>query len=461
MVAACHKQQLDNCNDRYVDVLSSMNQRKPSTNLHVQLDAMRKLLRRRASEGRLDDAVALLQKALQLVDHNNIDRSLQQAGQQYTDEVTDLVKQDIDYVEEHASGIEARREHYEYGSEEHTDQDRLGNTDKQPELSVTTPPSIASAHTSDLSLGKGESEDTTSSDEASVSHDEEPDFIADELAIDDFEADTNGVLETVVSDPSYGAPITHDFDAIDEYLYDFDETASREELSADIQTGGPVDRRIRAMQVASDLGAQYGWEGPEIELLADVFEKYGWNKTRESIERRLRDGLLPDELRLAVITRDIWENYSEFSINLDSYSYSYEFLSWPMAVQIVRSFQSYPEPEEIEKFLIDGFSEWSSRQSLMSTYSSYFEYISNRLRFPDPKLLASPSATLDADYDPYEDDFFSGAYAGLNTPEYQDLVKYELIPDIWVDPFTIAIRSEDKDVEDTDGTETEVNDNDK
>lgn len=460
MVTACHKQPLDNCNGRYVDALSSMNQKKPSTNLHVQLDAMRKLVRRRALEGRLDDAVALLQKALQLVEHNNIDRSLGQAGQQYTDDVVDLAKQDVDYVEEHASGIEARREHYEFGSEELTDQDRLGNTDKQPEFSGAPSPNVASTHPSDLSSDTIVDEETASSDEVSAPHNEETDFIPDEPATDEFEADTNGFLDTAVSEPRHGTPIIHDFDTIDEYLYDFDETASRDELSTDIQTGGAIDRRIRAMQVASDLGAQYGWEGQEIELLADVFGKYGWNKTRESIERQLRHGLLADELRLAVITRDIWENYSEFSINLDSYGYSYEFLSWPMAVQIVRSFRSYPEPEEIEKFLIDAFCEWSSRRSLMSTYSSYFEYISNRLRFPDPIFLASPSATLDADYDPFEDEFFSGAYAGLNTPEYQDLVRYELIPDIWVDPFAIAIRSKDKDIEDTDGSETEVNDND-
>lgn len=438
-----------------------MSQKKSSTNQREQFDAMRKLLRRRASEGRLDDVVALLQKALLLVENSNIHHLHAQTGHQSTNDVVDFAKQDVDYVEEHASNIEAKREHYEYGSEELSDKDRPDNADKQSELSHVSSLSTDSAHLSDLSSDVIEDKETASNDDVSTSRDEEPGLISDdEPETDEFEADTTDFLDTVVNDPGIAQTITQNFDPIDEYLYDFDETASREELSADIQTGGPIDRRTRAMQVASDLGAQFGWEGPEIELLADVFEKYGWNKTRKSIERQLRRGLLADELMLAVMTRDIWENYSEFSVNLDSYGYSYEFLSWPMAVQIVRSFQSYPEPEEIEKFLIDAFYEWSSRQSLMSTYSSYFEYISNRLRFPDPIFLASPSASLDANFDPYEDDFFSGAYAGLNTPEYQDLVRYELIPDIWVDPFAIAIRSADKEIENTDGSETEVNDND-
>jgi len=107
--------------------------------------------------------------------------------------------------------------------------------------------------------------------------------------------------------------------------------------------------------------------------------------------------------------------------------------------------------------LLDTFLEWSSRSSLGITYHSYFEYLVNRSRFPDAYLLVSPSVTLESDYDPLEDDYFSDRYVGLNTPEYKDLVEYGLIPDTWIDPLAILYKPEI--IEVSENADEEVYDN--
>jgi hypothetical protein len=116
-------------------------------------------------------------------------------------------------------------------------------------------------------------------------------------------------------------------------------------------------------------------------------------------------------------------------------------LSWSLAIKIVRSFHSYPEPEEIEYFFLEAYSEWRSRSSLADRHQSFVDYLISRLSFPNDRFMISPSVTLDIDYDWSEDDYLPGMFSGLNTRTYQDLVEYGLIPDIWVDPNAIVIKS--------------------
>lgn len=233
--------------------------------------------------------------------------------------------------------------------------------------------------------------------------------------------------------------VSQDWEAIDPYLLDYDEEPVNEELDQDVQTDGTIGRRQRALQEAIKLGIQYGWEDSDIYILAEVFEKYWWSSAKRSMVRELEAGLLPEELRLALTTREIWRQYDEFAIHLSGYPYT--VLSWSLAIKIVRSFHSYPEPEEIEYFFLEAYSEWRSRSSLADRHQSFVDYLISRLSFPNDRFMISPSVTLDIDYDWSEDDYLPGMFSGLNTRTYQDLVEYGLIPDIWVDPNAIVIKS--------------------
>jgi hypothetical protein len=175
----------------------------------------------------------------------------------------------------------------------------------------------------------------------------EIDNVFDEIS-DDPETLFGLVVDTILrGSPTDDLSITAGRGAIDEdpYLVDdlpeYDEFPTRDDHK-NVDTEGKLSRRERAHQIAMDLGFRYRWcERNDIELLADVFETYWWSAAKRSMERELDAGLLPEELRLALEVRRVWENYVEFGENFKGYSYP--ILGWPLALEIVRSFNGYPK----------------------------------------------------------------------------------------------------------------------
>jgi len=377
--------------------------------------------------------------------------------------------QDYSYIEKQAREIEAKRERYNYVSDHATSADdshpeTLSNSDdtvsenvdlnekallpdaeqqadRKDAPSSSSPPPQLEAPSNENTAEAEFHDDGSEPENLDVEEFSElPDLEDAVESADDYGEEPGFLAETYEKEASKrSAEVSQDWEAIDPYLLDFDDEPINKELDQDVQIDGTIDRRQRALQEAIKLSTEYGWEDSDIYILAEVFEKYWWNSAKRSMVRELEAGLLPEELRLALITRDIWQQYDEFSINLSGYPYT--ALSWSLAVKIVRSFHSYPEPEEIEHFFLEAYTEWRSRGSLTDRHRSFVDYLISRLSFPNDRYMISPSVTLDIDYDWSDDDYLPGIFDGLNTPQYQDLVEYGLIPDIWVDPNAIMARS--------------------
>jgi len=148
----------------------------------------------------------------------------------------------------------------------------------------------------------------------------------------------------------------------------------------DIQTDGKLSREQRAMQVAIEVGQRFEWDQDGIELLADVFIRYGWSATRKSIETAFEDDLSPEELLLAMEVRELWQESGVFANACIAISSTrpwaaYNVLSWPMALALVRLFAGVPDLDEIELYLNRRLDLWRENASLFRRFPVFSGYL--------------------------------------------------------------------------------------
>lgn len=186
-----------------------------------------------------------------------------------------------------------------------------------------------------------------------------------------------------------------DWQDFDDDLVDIEETGVREDLWPEVETDGRIERSRQALLKAIDLGGEYGWDAEGIQILAGVFERYGWGATRVALERQLQLGLRPFELRQAFVVREIWESYPEFGTASMRYYSSY--LSWPVALMIVRSYECLPEREELEVFLSEAFTRWKWHSHSSHYYSGFLSYLIAAVKHAANFNLIYPEAVFDVD----------------------------------------------------------------
>lgn len=193
-----------------------------------------------------------------------------------------------------------------------------------------------------------------------------------------------------------------EFDGID-----YDEEAMHDDLT-EVDVHNKLTRYQRASQHALSVGVDFNWDEDEINLLTEIFDRYGWNSCQHAIRRELIGGLLPSELFLAEQIRLIWHDYPEFSdFQLESgeRAHRYHKLSWPSALALIRSFTAYPCIEEIEQLLIELYDRWSNSNNLIRRYPAFWRYVDHRsgrhTRYtPDtPWFYADP---IDIDWNEYQ-----------------------------------------------------------
>jgi len=190
---------------------------------------------------------------------------------------------------------------------------------------------------------------------------------------------------SAVSDGSFAHPDSVcNQEWIFEDLEEFQEIVEGEE-AVPVETDGAVSRAERAFQAAEKVGSKSGWGADGICLLAQVFETHGWNGCRRAMERLLEDGLRPEELELARQVREIWTECIELRARVPYSPYgkwqlSYQQLSWPVALGIVRAFGSYADPVEIRETLLELFENWASSPGLIRSFDSFFSYLNHCLQ---------------------------------------------------------------------------------
>lgn len=139
-----------------------------------------------------------------------------------------------------------------------------------------------------------------------------------------------------------------------------------------IDTDVAVTPELRAWQAAADVGEKYDLEKCEIDALTEIFVERGISACRVAVERELSSGTTVEELVLADAVKNIWEEYPEF---YDEFSTSYRTLSWPLALRLIRSFEGYPDIEEIEQLLVRLFEHWRSYKIARRKTTTFGEYL--------------------------------------------------------------------------------------
>ena len=153
----------------------------------------------------------------------------------------------------------------------------------------------------------------------------------------------------------------------------------------DVLVDTDITREHRAYQLAMDAVESHGWSKNEVKLLAQIFEQFGWTFTRQSIIAELETGMSFDEFKLAVEIREIWKANPEFSIGFSLYKshgdYSsclhsiYVNVNWSFCMKIIRSFNSLPDPAEIDQHFLRLYTEWEQYQSKQQRYFSFYSFI--------------------------------------------------------------------------------------
>lgn len=230
----------------------------------------------------------------------------------------------------------------------------------------------------------------------------------------------------------------------DEHIFESDEYDDAPDIGIPVQVvriTDQISRSQRARQQAIEIGEEFNWDKTGIELLTDIFTKYGWNSAKRAMQRELGKGLTPAELQIAAAIREIWCECPEFSINFGwrrlwansvcgASRDHFAVLSWPTAIQLTRLTSSLPDVDEIQHVLDELYALWYSSNRLQNHYPSFHKYLRSWLDFIanqtdlDSFWATSLDEMYECDFDEDDDNFDPGH----TTPKNQILVQFGLIP---------------------------------
>jgi len=140
----------------------------------------------------------------------------------------------------------------------------------------------------------------------------------------------------------------------------------------EVETGGQVSDEERALQMAAFLGEQCELDREEVSLIAEIFAVNGWSACKTAILRELAEGTTVEELYLASQVKELWKEHYEFYSGQVS---NYRVLTWPTALCIIRSFDGYPDPEEVEQMLVRLHDHWRYDDIQRRISKTFNEYI--------------------------------------------------------------------------------------
>lgn len=143
-----------------------------------------------------------------------------------------------------------------------------------------------------------------------------------------------------------------------------------------------LSREDRATQKAAELIGKMNWPISTLPLIQQIFFMSGWGQTRMALEREMEKGMTPGELILATHLKIIWIENDYYWIAFDkngSSKLSQYVLSWPSALLVVRSFDSLPQIEELERFIEVLFEYWYEKPTLKKAFRSFNRFLWYRM----------------------------------------------------------------------------------
>ena len=109
----------------------------------------------------------------------------------------------------------------------------------------------------------------------------------------------------------------------------------------------------RVTQIAAQFIEDHDWPITALPILEEIFQHLGWAATKTALEEMVNNGMNVQELKIAYHIRCIWESSEKYT-----QSSRWKTFSWPMALLIIRSFQNYPQLEEVEVFIERLYDRW-------------------------------------------------------------------------------------------------------
>lgn len=325
----------------------------------------------------------------------------------------------------------------------------------------------AEAATSYLSRCKGEEDDSDSeepdSEEArdySLEQDDWDSWDEEYQESEPYDDSTSGLptseIDIVLEDDGLG-----DFYKTNEYeyLFDIDEVLDAEQLEdpdpQEITKG--LTREQRARQRAADFLMFAGWPNSALRLVQQVFVTSGWGAARIALEREVQKGLTPNELVLASHLKATWAENDCYWLAFErtgSTRLSHHILSWPMALHIVRSYESLPQLEELMTLLDSEYDYWIERPQLTKAFRSFARYL--WFRFSGVKGVLPPGQCFCFSFpEDMELENFSdlGIADSLGYERKQVLESYGFVLDDYR-PSLAPVRTEYQEAWDAEGVET-------
>ena len=264
------------------------------------------------------------------------------------------------------------------------------------------PVDLFSTNATSIAFSENEQSDLFSDDEE-ISLD---DYISDDFEI---EAEEDALIISEIEDIIIEAEFS--WDDLDE----FDELDDQDPINISILTEGKLNRSERARQIATEIIKTYEWGKENLSLLQEVFMENGWAAARVSIEREINKGLLPEELQLALVIRQLWTDSQQYWIsfihvtsNQDGQQTraAYKNMSWPESLRIIRSFNNTPSEEEIQLFLDQIYDDWYCSAKLQRQYKAFIRYLKYRTGSVRGSLPGKELFSFIEAYENYENESF-------------------------------------------------------
>ncbi|MCO6428948.1 hypothetical protein [Nitrosomonas communis] len=143
-----------------------------------------------------------------------------------------------------------------------------------------------------------------------------------------------------------------------------------------------LTRAERALQIAIRVGDEFDWDRNGIKILATIFNRYWWSSSQTAMRRAIESGMIPKELILAEELRQMWYEHPDFWSAMNKSGeicHQYSLISWPTALKIIRSFNSYPQIEEVEALLNECLERWLCSSSLQHRFKGFYMYVLYRV----------------------------------------------------------------------------------
>lgn len=137
-----------------------------------------------------------------------------------------------------------------------------------------------------------------------------------------------------------------------------------------------LTREQRALQIAAQVADDYGWDRAGIALLAEVFGRYSWSACQVAVRRAIDQGMTQKEFAIAARVREMWSLRCEFWVALSygSLIQRYALLTWPGALSLIRSFEGYPDVDEVESLLDMCLEQWLRSSHLQLQFQSFLSW---------------------------------------------------------------------------------------